>query len=90
MEAPKRKPESAPAQSVARGSGAAALGMNYGLTILVFTGLGWWLDGHFETSPWLIIVGSLLGAVGAFVSLLKKVPPVAGRPSSKDDPPSSI
>jgi F0F1-type ATP synthase assembly protein I len=57
--------------------------MTYGLTVVAFTGCGWWLDGHFGTSPRLLLAGALLGGVGGFVSLLKKVPPPGG--GSKGD-----
>ncbi|MCH2102720.1 MAG: AtpZ/AtpI family protein [Planctomycetes bacterium] len=69
------KREEPPLSSVARQSGAAALGMTYGATILVFVGLGWWLDERLGTSPWLLIIGLFLGSGGGFLSLLKKVPP---------------
>ena len=67
--------EGSPFSSVARESGAAALGMTYGATILLFVGAGCWLDDRLGTSPWLLIVGLLLGSGGGFLSLLKKVPP---------------
>ncbi len=71
--------------SASQGNGAAALGMTYGATILLFVGVGWWLDDHFGTSPWLLIAGSLLGATGGFISLVKKVPPAgAGRDPGDD------
>ena len=71
--------------SVTRGNGAAALGMSYGATILLFVGAGWWLDDRFGTTPWLLIAGSLLGATGGFISLLKKVPPVGAGRDQRDD-----
>ena len=27
----------------------------------VWTVVGWWLDGRFKTSPWLLVAGALLG-----------------------------
>jgi len=71
--------------SVTQGNGAAALGMTYGATILLFVGAGWWLDDHFGTSPWLLIAGSLLGATGGFISLVKKVPPAGSGRDQGDD-----
>ena len=75
----------APLSSAAQGGGAAALGMTYGATILLFVGVGWWLDDHFGTSPWLLIAGSLLGATGGFISLVKKVPPAGADRDLGDD-----
>jgi len=34
-------------------------------------GVGWWLDERFATSPWLMIVGVLLGFSVAMLELLK-------------------
>ncbi len=39
----------------------------------VFTGLGVWLDGKFGTSPWLTLLGALIGMTGGFVSFFKAV-----------------
>ena len=56
-----------------RGSASAAgAGMQFGLTISIFAVLGNWLDGRFDTSPWLLLVGVLVGFGGGTVSLLKK------------------
>ena len=73
----------APSSAVQSG-GNASLGITFGATVLVFVGFGWWLDDRFGTSPWLLIVGMLLGSVGGIVSLVKKVPPVGGRPKKKE------
>ena len=84
-ETPREGAEESKLSSVHRGNGAAALGMTYGATILLFVGVGWWLDERFGTSPWLLIAGSLLGATGGFISLVKKVPPAgAGRDRGDD------
>ncbi len=40
----------------------------------VFTAIGWWLDkklGH--EVPWLLIVGSVVGMIGGFVSFFRTV-----------------
>ncbi len=40
----------------------------------VFTALGWWLDqklGH--RVPWLLMVGSVVGMIGGFVSFFRTV-----------------
>lgn len=70
--------------SAVSNSGNASLGITYGATVLVFVGLGWWLDDRFGTSPWLLIVGMLLGSVGGIVSLVKKVPPAGGGSTNKE------
>ena len=49
----------------------ASLGIQFALTILLFLALGWWLDDQFETSPILLLLGNLLGAVGGFYKLYR-------------------
>ena len=39
----------------------------------VFTGLGVWLDKRFGTSPWLTLLGAVIGMTGGFVSFFKTV-----------------
>lgn len=51
----------------------AGLGMQFAASVLLFGAAGWWLDGRVGTRPWLFVVGLLLGAVLAFVSLLRAV-----------------
>ncbi len=38
---------------------------------------GWWLDGHFDTSPWLTIVGIVLGLIVAFRSVKRAIKEVS-------------
>ena len=53
----------------------AGLGLRFALTAAVFGLLGWWLDGRFGTTPWLLVAGVLLGGVGGFVAIVRAVPP---------------
>ena len=46
-------------------------GTQYAASIVVCLLIGWWLDGEFGTSPWLVVTGVLLGAVSGFYSLYK-------------------
>ena len=39
----------------------------------VFTGLGVWLDKRFDTSPWLTLLGAIIGMTGGFVSFFRAV-----------------
>ena len=63
----------------------AALGLQFALTFMIFGALGYWLDQKLGTRPWLLLAGILLGATGAFVKLVRSVPPPRGkRPSGED------
>ena len=60
------------AKALYRNSGA---GLAFAASILVFTGIGYWLDVKFGTSPWLLLVGVFTGFPLALYSLLKKFSP---------------
>ena len=49
----------------------ASLGIQFAVTILLFTAAGWWLDGQVDTTPLFILLGTLLGAVGGFYKLYR-------------------
>lgn len=53
----------------------AAIDFGYMLlaSLGLFGGLGWWLDGRFNTAPLFLIAGILLGLAVAFRSLLRQL-----------------
>ncbi len=51
----------------------AGIGLQFGLTILVFVGAGWWLDSRLGTKPWLLVLFLFLGFFGALVSMTRSV-----------------
>lgn len=52
----------------------AGLGLQYALTIALLAGIGWWLDTRWETTPWCLVVGAVLGSVAGFFNLVRAVP----------------
>lgn len=46
-------------------------GIQLTVTVLAFGGLGWWLDGKFGTKPWLLLAGTVFGAVGGMISFIR-------------------
>lgn len=34
--------------------------------------LGWWIDRHFETKPWGLLVCAILGVVGSLYNMIRK------------------
>lgn len=42
----------------------ATLGVELAGLLAVLTGLGWWADKHWQTSPWMLLTGALFGIVG--------------------------
>ncbi|HVZ76913.1 MAG TPA: AtpZ/AtpI family protein [Gemmatimonadaceae bacterium] len=55
------------------GSEFAGIGMQFGLTIVVFVFGGVWLDRHLGTSPWFTIGCTFAGAAGGFYSMYRRV-----------------
>ncbi|HXT18503.1 MAG TPA: AtpZ/AtpI family protein [Gemmatimonadaceae bacterium] len=61
-----------PAQGLG-GAEFAGLGLQFALAILLFAALGAWLDRRLGSSPWLLLVGVLVGAGGGFHSMYRKI-----------------
>ena len=61
-------------QNIVKQSGPAAAA-SYGLiaSILIFTYLGWMIDRKIDSSPFAILIGTLLGMVIGFYHLIKVV-----------------
>jgi ATP synthase protein I len=49
------------------------LGLQLAITVAAMTFLGVWLDGKFNTSPWLTVICSFLGVFAALYSFIKEV-----------------
>jgi F0F1-type ATP synthase assembly protein I len=47
------------------------LGFQLAAAMVVFGAIGWWLDERWGTTPWLLVVGVLLGAVGGMISIIR-------------------
>lgn len=45
------------------------VGLQFAASILLFLFLGSWLDGKLGTSPWLLLLGVLVGSSAGFYSL---------------------
>ena len=48
-------------------------GFQFAAALLVFTGVGYWLDGRLHTLPLLTIVGAAIGGVGGFLHLYRSL-----------------
>jgi len=47
---------------------ASALGIELVVSVLIAGGAGWWLDKRFGTSPWLTVIGVVIGAAAGLRS----------------------
>jgi F0F1-type ATP synthase assembly protein I len=41
------------------------------IAILIMMGLGLWIDGYYETSPWGLLIGTVIGFAACVVRLLR-------------------
>ena len=55
------------------GGEMAGLGVQFAATLVAFTFLGLWIDGHLGTSPWFLIVMVFGGAAAGFYSMYRKL-----------------
>jgi ATP synthase protein I len=52
---------------------ASGIGLQLAASVLVGLGLGWLLDKVFHTSPWLLLIGLIVGVVGGGYSVVQRV-----------------
>jgi F0F1-type ATP synthase assembly protein I len=55
------------------GTEFAGIGLQFALTIAVFSFAGVWLDRRLGTSPWLLLICVFVGAAGGFFSMFRKI-----------------
>ena len=69
-----------------RGSGhLLGVGIGFLTECGLFAALGWWLDGRFETNPWLLVTGVMLGFGYATWNLLRQTGGGAGPAEKKGE-----
>lgn len=73
MEMPGRKipPGSPERKWIADFAPFLTIGMQLAFAVVGFFFLGRWLDGAFDTAPWLMIVGLLFGTTGGFIAFFR-------------------
>ena len=49
----------------------AGSGVELAAAVGGFALLGYWIDRHYDSSPWGLLVGALLGLIGGFYNLIK-------------------
>ena len=49
------------------------VGLQFAGAILLFLFIGRWLDDRFGTTPWLLILGVMVGAGGGFYSMYRRL-----------------
>ncbi len=55
-----------------RGQGAVYQGaFEAVIALLIAVGFGYWLDGYFDTAPWLLLIGTAIGFASFTVRLIR-------------------
>ena len=52
---------------------AASVGMELGLSVAIGLLVGWWLDQHFGTAPWLMLLWLVFGLAAGFRGVFRAV-----------------
>lgn len=63
------------------------VGLGFELAVPIVVGAfgGRWLDTNFGTTPWLVVIGSLLGIAAGFWNFFRAVLPTLGRGPERGD-----
>ncbi|MCX7408909.1 MAG: AtpZ/AtpI family protein [Planctomycetales bacterium] len=56
---------------MARGYVVASRVMSIGFQMIIPVGVGWWADSAWKTSPWLMLLGVVLGFVVSMMELMQ-------------------
>lgn len=52
---------------------ASSVGLELGLSVAIGLLIGWWLDQHLGTTPWLMLLWLVLGSIAGFRGVVRAV-----------------
>jgi ATP synthase protein I len=52
---------------------ASSVGLELGLSVAIGLLVGWWLDQHLHTQPWLMLLWLVFGVIAGFRSVVRAV-----------------
>lgn len=50
----------------------SSVGIEFASALVVFTLLGYWVDRHYESAPWGLVIGAALGLIGGTYNLIRE------------------
>lgn len=50
----------------------SGVGVEFAAAIGGFAVLGWWIDRHYGTAPWALVISTFLGLIGATYNLIRQ------------------
>jgi len=63
----------------------ATIGVELAAAIIGFALLGYWIDYHFKSSPWGLLICALLGITGGLYNLIRQAVHEMFRPPGSED-----
>ena len=76
---------SEPASIWAQSGHYLGLGLTWALSVLLFFGIGWWIDARLGTVPLFAVLGALLGGAAGFYHLYRHAVLEPGRKDKEGD-----
>ncbi|MGO9481001.1 MAG: AtpZ/AtpI family protein [Candidatus Kryptoniota bacterium] len=61
------------------------LGTELAASVVGMLLIGYFLDKHFGTSPWLVLVGAAVGLIGGFYNFIKEIQKLSKRDNKSSD-----
>jgi ATP synthase protein I len=51
----------------------STMGLELGLSVIIGIGFGWWLDSKLGSTPWLMMLFTVLGMAAGFLSVFRRL-----------------
>ncbi|HXO20720.1 MAG TPA: AtpZ/AtpI family protein [Thermoanaerobaculia bacterium] len=61
-----------PTQKPSSGNRLLGIGFEFAAAVAVFTLVGYWVDRHFKTAHWGLVIGMVLGLIGGMYNLIRE------------------
>ena len=61
-----------PGKPATRWTRHAGMGVEFAAAVAGFALLGYWIDAHYGTGPWGVLIGAALGLVGGTYNLIRQ------------------